>query len=152
MTITQKDPVLVVLQLSGGNDYLNRYTLLRPIVSRQPADGRHTRNEILTLDGPSGAASSMGLMKDLYTQGKVAIVHGVGYPNSPRSHSAPWTSGTPASRTPWAPKLAGSGNPRPGPSQGKHSHHGQLWSQPLPSAGLARRACRLRRQPSTQST
>ena len=23
MTITEKDPVLVVLQLSGGNDYLN---------------------------------------------------------------------------------------------------------------------------------
>jgi uncharacterized protein (DUF1501 family) len=28
----------------------------------------------------------MGPIKDLYDQGKVAIVHGIGYPNSPRSH------------------------------------------------------------------
>ena len=87
MTITQKDPVLVVLQLSGGNDYLN--TVI-PYSDPLYRDNRPTvgipENEILTLDGQVGLHPSMGLMKDLYTQGKVAIVHGVGYPNSPRSH------------------------------------------------------------------
>ena len=28
----------------------------------------------------------MGPIRDLYNQGKVAIIHGVGYANSPRSH------------------------------------------------------------------
>jgi len=87
MTITQKDPVLVVLQLSGGNDYLN--TVI-PYTDPLYRDNRPTvgipENEILALDELVGLHPSMGLMKDLYTQGKVAIIHGVGYSNSPRSH------------------------------------------------------------------
>ena len=87
MTINQKDPVLVVLQLSGGNDYLN--TVI-PYTDPLYRDNRPTvgipEEEILVLDDQVGLHPSMGLMKDLYDQGKVAIVHGVGYPNSPRSH------------------------------------------------------------------
>ena len=87
MTTTQKDPVLVVLQLSGGNDYLN--TVI-PYMDALYRDNRPTvgipEHEILALDDAVGLHPSMGLMKDLYNQGKVAIIHGVGYPNSPRSH------------------------------------------------------------------
>ncbi len=87
MTITKKDPVLVVLQLSGGNDYLNTvipytdplYRDNRPGVSIPDGD-------MFQVDGGLGLHPSMGPIADMYSRGDVAIVHGVGYPNSPRSH------------------------------------------------------------------
>jgi uncharacterized protein (DUF1501 family) len=87
MATTEKAPVLVVLQLSGGNDYLNTvipyndplYREYRPTVG-VPED------QILTLDDEVGLHPSMGPIREMYNQGKVAIIHGVGYPNSVRSH------------------------------------------------------------------
>lgn len=87
MASTKKDPVLVVLQLTGGNDYLNtvipytdpRYHDNRPAVG--VADDR-----ILQVTDKIGFHPEMAPMKRLFEQGKVAIVHGVGYENSPRSH------------------------------------------------------------------
>ena len=87
MTILKKDPVLVVLQLSGGNDYLNTvipytdgiYRDSRPAVAI-------AEDQVLDIDGNVGFNPAMGPVKDLYDQGKVAIIHGVGYPDSPRSH------------------------------------------------------------------
>ena len=87
MTSNKKDPVLVVLQLSGGNDYMNtvipytdpRYRDNRPAVGIPD-------EQIIRLDGEIGLHPSMGIIKDMYDQGKVAIIHGVGYPNSIRSH------------------------------------------------------------------
>ena len=87
MTSNKKDPVLVVLQLSGGNDYMNTvipyndpiYRDSRPVVAIP-------ENDILALNGEIGLHPSMSPIRDLYQQGNVAIVHGVGYPNSPRSH------------------------------------------------------------------
>ncbi|MCE2405049.1 MAG: DUF1501 domain-containing protein [Dehalococcoidia bacterium] len=87
MATTKKDPVLVVLQLSGGNDYLNTvvpyndplYWDNRPVV-KIPED------EVLPIDGGVGLHPNMGAVRDMYNEGDVAIVHGVGYPNSPRSH------------------------------------------------------------------
>jgi uncharacterized protein (DUF1501 family) len=43
-------------------------------------------DEILLLDNDVGLHPSMGPIRDMYNQGKVAIIHGVGYPNSVRSH------------------------------------------------------------------
>ena len=87
MTVNRKDPVLVVLQLSGGNDYLNTVIPYADPLYRdnRPAVGI-PEDEILVLDDQVGLHPGMSLMKELYDQGKVAIVHGVGYPNSPRSH------------------------------------------------------------------
>jgi len=87
MATSAKPPVLVVLQLSGGNDYMNTvvpykdplYWDYRPRVAL-PAD------QILLLDNEVGLHPSMGPIREMYTQGKVAIIHGVGYPNSVRSH------------------------------------------------------------------
>jgi uncharacterized protein (DUF1501 family) len=87
MATAEKAPVLVILQLSGGNDYLNTvipyndplYRDFRPTVGVPEAD-------ILPLDGAVGLHPSLGLIKEMYNQGKVAIIHGVGYPNSVRSH------------------------------------------------------------------
>ncbi|MCH7625378.1 MAG: DUF1501 domain-containing protein [Chloroflexi bacterium] len=87
MTTRSKEPVLVVLQLSGGNDYLNtvipytdsRYRDYRPTVGI-PED------DVLRIDDKLGFHPSMGAIRDMYEQGNVAIIHGVGYENSPRSH------------------------------------------------------------------
>lgn len=87
MATTKKDPVLVVLQLTGGNDYLNtvipytdpRYRDNRPAVGVP-------EEKILKLNDTVGLHPTMGPLQNLYQQGKLAILHGVGYANSPRSH------------------------------------------------------------------
>ena len=87
MTSTKKDPVLVVVQLSGGNDYLNTiipYT--DPIYHDARPNVRIPENEVIPLDDQLGFHPSMGLFKDMYDQGDLAIIHGVGYENSIRSH------------------------------------------------------------------
>ncbi|HIF72723.1 MAG TPA: DUF1501 domain-containing protein [Dehalococcoidia bacterium] len=87
MTTKTRDPVIVVLQLSGGNDYLNTvvphadplYKDYRPIVNVADED-------VLRLDDRVGFHPSMGQIQKMYQDGNVAILHGVGYENSPRSH------------------------------------------------------------------
>ena len=87
MTTTTKDPVLVVLQLTGGNDYLNSvipYT--DPLYWDNHPATAIPENEVIALDDHLGFHPSMGLIKEMYDQGNVGIIHGVGYPNSVRSH------------------------------------------------------------------
>jgi len=87
MTATQKDPVLVVLQLSGGNDALN--TLVPhgdPLYYDNRPSVRVPEGQALDLDGRVGFNPNMGPMKRLYDEGKVAVIQGVGYANPNRSH------------------------------------------------------------------
>ncbi|PKB66447.1 MAG: hypothetical protein BZY81_07255 [SAR202 cluster bacterium Io17-Chloro-G4] len=87
MTSTQKDPVLVVLQLTGGNDYFNTviphndplYMDNRPFI-------KYPLEDLIKVDDELSFMPSMGPIKELYDQGKVAVIHGIGYPDSPRSH------------------------------------------------------------------
>ena len=87
MTSTKKDPVIVVLQLTGGNDYFNTlipyndplYYDNRPIV-------KYEQEDIIKINDTYGLMPQMGGIKELYDQGNVAIVNGVGYKDSPRSH------------------------------------------------------------------
>lgn len=87
MSTTQKDPVIVVLQLTGGNDYLN--TVI-PYNNPLYRDNRKAvgigDNEILQLDKDFGFPSYLSAMKTFWDEGKLAIMHGVGYLDSPRSH------------------------------------------------------------------
>jgi uncharacterized protein (DUF1501 family) len=87
MPATKKDPVLVVLQLSGGNDYLNTVIPYNDPLYRdnRPAVGI-PEDQILRIDDNYGFHPAMAPLKELYDEGKVAIIHGVGYANSPRSH------------------------------------------------------------------
>ncbi len=87
MTSTKKEPVLVVLQLTGGNDYLNTVIpYANPLYrDNRPAVGV-AEDRVLRLDGQVGLHPEMGPIKRLYDQGDVAIIHGIGYPDSPRSH------------------------------------------------------------------
>ena len=87
MTTTKKDPVIVVLQLSGGNDYFNTvipYTDPRYMDNR-PAVGV-TEDRVIKINDKIGFHPEMGPLKHIYDQGNLAIIHGVGYQNSPRSH------------------------------------------------------------------
>ena len=87
MATTKKDPVLVVLQLSGANDYLN--TII-PYTNPLYRDNRPkvgiAEDTVLPIDDELAFNPNMGIVKQLYDQGKVAIIHGIGYENSPRSH------------------------------------------------------------------
>ena len=87
MATTKKDPVLVVLQLTGGNDYLNTVIPFTDPLYRdnRPAVGV-AEDRILKLNDQVGLHPTMGPMKNLFDQGNLAIIHGVGYHNSPRSH------------------------------------------------------------------
>ena len=87
MSSSKKDPVFVVLQLTGGNDYLN--TVI-PYTDPLYRDNHPTigipDEEIIRLDDEFGLHPQMAPIKELWDEGKVAIIHGIGYPNSPRSH------------------------------------------------------------------
>ena len=88
MTTSSKDPVLVVIQLSGGNDYMNSVV---PYADGHYHDARQGglrigADEVLKIDDEFGLHPTMGPLKELYDQGDMALIHGVGYPNSPRSH------------------------------------------------------------------
>ena len=87
MTTSKKDPVLVVLQLSGGNDYFNTIIPYNDPLYRdnRPAVGIPD-DQILHIDSEYGLHPSMSAMRDFYNEGQLAIIHGVGYPDSPRSH------------------------------------------------------------------
>jgi len=87
MTSTKKDPVIVVLQLTGGNDYFNTvipYT--DPLYFDNRPAVHYEQDQIIKIDDELGFMPTMGPIKQLYDQGKVAVFHGVGYPDSPRSH------------------------------------------------------------------
>lgn len=79
--------VLVVVQLSGGNDGLgtvipytdHAYFAGRPTLAPKP-------EEVLKLTGSVGLHPSLKGLQGLYQNGHAAIMQGVGYPNPNRSH------------------------------------------------------------------
>jgi uncharacterized protein (DUF1501 family) len=80
-------PILVVVQLAGGNDGLNTiipfeddlYFKARPTIGIPKA-------QVIPLEGGIGLHPSLGPIKGLYECGNLAIIQGVGYPNPNRSH------------------------------------------------------------------
>jgi uncharacterized protein (DUF1501 family) len=87
-TMTGKDhPILVVLQLAGGNDGLNTvipfeddlYFKARPTLGIP-------KGQVLSLDQVVGLNPALAPLQGLYDTGNLAIIQGVGYPNPNRSH------------------------------------------------------------------
>src|SRR5438132_5824797 len=82
-----KDTILVVIELTGGNDGLNTvipfkdplYAKLRPTLKQSPDQVRKLTKEI-------GLHPVMTDLAELFQQGEVAVVQGVGYPNPDQSH------------------------------------------------------------------
>jgi uncharacterized protein (DUF1501 family) len=81
------DTVLVVCQLSGGNDGLNTivpyanklYYQMRPTIGIPESD-------VVKLNDQMGLHPALAPLGDLFKQGKVAIIQNVGYPDPNRSH------------------------------------------------------------------
>jgi uncharacterized protein (DUF1501 family) len=81
------DRVLVVVQLGGGNDGLNTlvpyaddaYYRARPRLGLKPA-------QLLKIDDRVALNGRLEGLKNLYDDGRLGIVQGVGYPNPDRSH------------------------------------------------------------------
>src|SRR5262245_51407760 len=82
-----KDNILVVLELSGGNDGINTvipyaddvYHKARPTL-------RQTKDVVIRLDDHVGLHSAMRGLRPLWEAGHLAVLQGVGYPNPDRSH------------------------------------------------------------------
>ena len=87
MTTTKKDPVVVILQMTGANDYMN--TII-PYTNPLYHDNRPRvgipQDQVLPINDELAFNPNMTPVKKLYDEGKMAIVHGIGYENSPRSH------------------------------------------------------------------
>ena len=109
-----QDRVLVVIQLAGGNDGLNtvvpygdpNYYRLRPRLALSVPGSNDTRRmgAALELAPDLGLGMHAGLagFKELYDDGLLSIVQGVGYPNPNRSHFTSqeiWESGGMTNRT-----------------------------------------------------
>jgi uncharacterized protein (DUF1501 family) len=81
-----QDRVLLVIELTGGNDGLNTvipqddpaYHRARPELGIR--EGIHRLNDQFALH------PTLGEVAELFNEGQAAIVHGVGYPNPNRSH------------------------------------------------------------------
>ncbi|MDB5069518.1 MAG: putative arylsulfatase family enzyme twin-arginine signal [Candidatus Eremiobacteraeota bacterium] len=79
--------VLVVVQMGGGNDGLNTvvpwsddaYHRVRPAI-------HVTETQVLKLNDRIGFNPALKGLNELYKEGRVAVVQGVGYPSPNRSH------------------------------------------------------------------
>jgi uncharacterized protein (DUF1501 family) len=79
--------VLVVLQMSGGNDGLNTVIPVRNDIyySSRPKLGIKKEDALLLTD-EVGLNPALAAFKDLYNDGSLGILNTVGYPNPDRSH------------------------------------------------------------------
>ncbi|MBY0461530.1 MAG: DUF1501 domain-containing protein [Gemmataceae bacterium] len=108
-----KDNILVVIELTGGNDGINTvvpyaddlYHKARPTL-------RFTKQQVIKLDDHVGLHPGMTGLKPLWEAGKLAVVQGVGYPNPDRSHFEAmdiWHAADPkrAAKTGWLGRASG---------------------------------------------
>ncbi len=81
------DRVLVVVQLSGGNDGLNTVVPYRDPLYRQARPTLAVPSaQVLKLENGLGLHPSLQGLEELWQDGSLCVVQGVGYPNPNRSH------------------------------------------------------------------
>ena len=95
------DKILVLVQLKGGNDGLNTLIPLDQYsnLSAHRGDIMIPENQVLGIDEKTGLHPSMTGILNLYQEGKIGFIQGVGYPNQNRSHFRStdiWTSASAA--------------------------------------------------------
>ncbi len=87
MNPDNENPVVVVVQLTGGNDYLNSVI---PYTDSNYYENRLSfsvpQEDVIKLDTQLGFHPTMAPIREIYDRGDLAIINGVGYENSPRSH------------------------------------------------------------------
>ncbi|MFZ9044682.1 MAG: DUF1501 domain-containing protein [Cyclobacteriaceae bacterium] len=78
---------LIVIQLSGGNDGLNTIIPFRnEILQEARPTILHNSKELISVSDEFACNASMKGFVNIYDQGDVCILNGVGYPNPNRSH------------------------------------------------------------------
>lgn len=84
---TAKPPILVVLQLTGGNDYLNTVIpYSEPLYYDNRKSVRIAQEDVLKINDRFGFHPSMAAIKPFWDEGKMAIINGIGYPTPNYSH------------------------------------------------------------------
>jgi uncharacterized protein (DUF1501 family) len=79
--------VLVVIQLSGGNDGLNTVIpISNDLYYKERPRLAITKQNALALTNDAGIHPSLPFFKTLYDKGNLGILNSVGYPNPDRSH------------------------------------------------------------------
>ena len=134
-----KDNILVVLEMTGGNDGLNTvipyaddlYHKARPTL-------RQTKDAVIRLDDHVGLHSGMQGLRKMWDEGQLAVVQGVGYPNPERSHFEAmdiWQSADPKGtiKTGWLSRAAAEAD---NPSGGVPILHIGTSRLPLALSGL----------------
>jgi uncharacterized protein (DUF1501 family) len=119
---SEKHPqrILVVVELSGGNDGLNTvvpygddaYYKARPQLGIR-------KGQVLKLDDHFGLHSACTGLQSLFKDGKLAVVHGCGYPHPNLSHFTAmeyWHTGMPngSAKYGWLGRYADAGFPQDG--------------------------------------
>lgn len=88
LSLTETDHILVLIRLKGGNDGLNTiipvfdygtYQSLRPNI-------RIPQSELIGLSNEFGMPNTMQAVNPLWQEGKMKVVHSVGYPDQNLSH------------------------------------------------------------------
>jgi len=133
-----KDNILVVLEMTGGNDGLNTVIpYADDLYHKARRTLRQTKDKVIRLDDHVGLHPGMQGLRPLWEQGQLAVVQGVGYPNPNRSHFEAmdiWQSADPKglARAGWLGRAAAETNDRSGGVPILHVGHSRL---PLAVAG-----------------
>src|SRR5436309_4380181 len=82
-----KDTVLVVIELNGGNDGLNTVIPFKdPLYAKYRPTLRQPASQVKKLTDEIGLHPQLTGLADLYQEGCLCVVQGVGYPNPSQSH------------------------------------------------------------------
>ena len=87
MATKSKDKTLVVVQMTGGNDFMNTIV---PFTNAHYYDARKkivmSQDDVLPINDTLAINKNAAPFKRLYDEGRMAIIQGIGYPDSNRSH------------------------------------------------------------------
>jgi uncharacterized protein (DUF1501 family) len=82
-----KDTILVVIEMTGGNDGLNMVIpYADDLYHKARTTLRLTKEQVVKVDDHIGLNPAMRSFDQLIQKGHLAVVQGVGYPNPDRSH------------------------------------------------------------------
>lgn len=99
-----KDTILVVVQLTGGNDGLNTVIPFKdPLYAQYRPTLKQPLNQIAKLSDSLGLHPALKPLADLYQDKVLCVVQGVGYPNPSQSHFRSmdiWQAGSLADQLP----------------------------------------------------
>jgi uncharacterized protein (DUF1501 family) len=87
MTTKNSEKTLVVIQLTGGNDFMNTIV---PYTNGHYYDARKKivlgQDDFLPINDTLAINKNAAPFKRMFDEGNMAIIQGIGYPNSNRSH------------------------------------------------------------------